>query len=85
MTTTPEQAQAGFERERNAYWIRKNAEKVRRQDQPSRQERATARQPVPNRADMRANQSGGMIWSQRHRSARPSDTIVRAERARAER
>lgn len=70
-------AQVGLERERNAYWIRKNAEKLRRQDRPSKQERAQARQPLPNRADMRANQAGGMIWSQRHRPARPSDTILR--------
>ncbi len=83
--TTSEQAQASLERERNAYWIRKNADKVRRDDRPSRQERIQARQPLPNRKDMRANQSGGMIWSQVARPARPSDELIRAERLRAAR
>jgi hypothetical protein len=93
-----EQAQAGLERERHAYWIHKAAEKVRRQDRSIglRAKGGSAQKAagytglygrttsgdmgvVPNRADMRANQAGGMIWSQRHRPARPSDALLREQ------
>jgi len=73
---TPEQAQASLERERNAYWIRKNAAKVK----PGQGPIDAYSGPPPNRAQMRANRAGGMIWSQRHKPARPSAALLRAAR-----
>jgi hypothetical protein len=71
-----ERAQAGLERERNAYWIRKAAEKVRRQDKQPRQARLT---PIPVTRQYYPSTSGNGIWSQIARPARPSATTRRAE------
>jgi hypothetical protein len=72
-----ERAQAGLERERRAYWIRKAAAKVRRQE-PRRPVGLT---PIPAKPQYPTT-SGNQIWSQMKRPARPSDMLVRAERQR---
>lgn len=76
--TTPEQAQVGLERERAAYWAKRN-EPPTEDIRPILEAAQQLLGGTSNRAaGRRAGRIKGMIRSQRHRPARRSDALVRA-------
>ena len=87
MTTREEIAQAQQDAEREAYWTRRARAKIAKAESepqaPAPQRVHSKRQRKAMRAAgtqahyLRARQGVGMIWSQRHRPARPSDQLVR--------